>query len=413
MALDFSGVPILYSWQEPLVRRMVDIVRTKRVCLNLSEMGTGKTVQTVAACKVLYKRPFIICPKSVMCTWKQVCDWFDVKPIAIVNYETIKLGKIYYGNTRASTAYVTKSSGQYNWALPFDACLIMDEVHKCKNLKTDNGKLLLSAKQCPAVILLTGTIVESLDEIKPFAYVCNEIGDLRNFNSYKKIHGLARCRQKLNDFIVQIKICEIDSFPSNHVMIKTFTGSDLITKEYLKIKELLAKKQTSHVLSDIQKHKQQIELAKTGIFVEQAQSYLNEGKSVVIFVNYLDTMTVIMDALGTDCFINGKQTIEQRQECQQAFQADQVRIIVCQMRVIGVDLHDVTGKHPRATLLSIPDSGTDLEQVLGRTHRAGGKSSVVQTIVVTEDPYEQEMIDSLVAKVSNIACIHGRTNSYL
>lgn len=405
--------PGLYSWQEPLVKRMVEIVKSKRICLNLSEMGTGKTVQTVATCKVLNKRPFIVCPKSVMLTWQKVCDRFNVKPIAIVNYETIKLGKIYYGGTRANTAYITKEAGKYQWSLPLDACLIMDEVHKCKNLRSDNGKLLLSVKQCPYVILLTGTMVESLDEIKIFAYLCREVDDLSNFNRYKKIHGLTRCRQKLADFIVQIKISELVMFPKNQVIIRAFAPSQAATSECKRLAKLLEKKPTPHVLTKIQKLKQSIELSKTGIFVEQAQLALAGNNSVVIFVNYLDTMRVILEALGTQCYINGQQTVEEKEACQTAFQTDEARVIVCQMRVIGIDLHDVTGKHPRFTLLSIPESGTELEQALGRTYRAGCQSHVLQTIVVTDDPYELEMVESLVSKVANLNCIHERDSSYL
>lgn len=404
--------PGLYDWQEPLVRKIVTTVRQYKVCLNLSEMGTGKTIQSVASCVIMRKKPFIICPKSVIPTWQAVCDRYQVKPIAIVNYETLKLGKIYYGASRSNTAYVSKVSGQYQWSLPYDACLIMDEVHKCKNLRTDNGKLLLSVKQCPAVILLSGTIAENISDIKPFLYLCGELNDLSGFNKYKKTHGLSKCRERLQKYIVQIKISQIGSFPKNHVSIGLFDVTPLITQAWQEIDAMLSQKKTTHLLTKIQKRKQQIELHKAQIFVEQTEMYLNENKSVAIFVNYLDTIRVILDALGTSCCIHGDQSEEERQTHISDFQTNKSFVIVCQMRVIGIDLHDTTGR-PRATLFSIPESATDLEQGLARTYRAGTLTPVVQTIVVSNDPYEKEMIDSLIAKSNNIGQIHGYDSSYL
>lgn len=404
--------PGLYDWQEPLVQKIVEIVRQHKVCLNLSEMGTGKTIQSIASCVVMRKRPFIVSPKSVIPTWQAVCDRYQVKPIAIVNYETLKLGKIYYGTSRSSTAYVSKVSGHWQWSLPYDSCLIMDEVHKCKNLRTDNGKLLLSTKQCPAVILLSGTIAENIDDIKPFLYLCGELNDLSGFNKYKKTHGLNKCRERLQKYIVQIKITQIGSFPRNHVSIGVFDISPLITDTWQEIERLLAQKKTAHVLTKIQKRKQQIELYKAQIFVEQTKIYLSENKSVVIFVNYLDTIRVILDALNITCCVHGEQSDDDRQTHIQDFQTNKSHVIVCQMRVIGIDLHDTTGR-PRATLFSIPESATDLEQGLARTYRAGTLTPVIQTIVVSNDSYEKVMIDSLIAKSNNISQIHGYDSSYL
>src|SRR5437868_13705235 len=63
------------------------------VALDGSSTGTGKTYTSICVCKELGLRPLIICPLSIMSVWKSVCDYFDVHPIAIINYEMIKVGK--------------------------------------------------------------------------------------------------------------------------------------------------------------------------------------------------------------------------------------------------------------------------------------------------------------------------------
>ena len=66
---------------------------------------------------------------------------------------------------------------------------------------------------------------------------------------------------------------------------------------------------SKHHLAKIQKLKQEIEFRKVPIFIEQAQLYLDDGKSVIIFVNYLDTFEFLSKELDIKCKIHGSQTM--------------------------------------------------------------------------------------------------------
>jgi superfamily II DNA or RNA helicase len=52
---------------------VVRIIKNNKAVIDSSDTGTGKTYTSIAACKVLQKRPIVICPKAVMTNWKRVC----------------------------------------------------------------------------------------------------------------------------------------------------------------------------------------------------------------------------------------------------------------------------------------------------------------------------------------------------
>jgi superfamily II DNA/RNA helicase len=162
-------------------------------------------------------------------------------------------------------------------------------------------------------------------------------------------------------------------------------------------------------LAKIQKLKQEIEFRKVPIFIEQAQLYLDEEKSVIIFVNYLDTLHILAQELDIKCKIYGDQSMEKRQEAIDLFQSNEERIIICQIRAggVGISLHDLHGGHPRVTLINYPDSASDLLQALGRAPRAGAKTAVLQRIIfVANVDYEKKIMQNINKKLANISAIN-------
>ena len=115
----------LFSYQYRHVFNMMSSFRNNKVVLDGSDTGTGKTYTTVALCKQLRLKPLIICPKSIISNWEMVCKYFNVKPLAIVNYETIKNGKQYDRNgDRIESPYINiddrfEDENRFIWKAPF------------------------------------------------------------------------------------------------------------------------------------------------------------------------------------------------------------------------------------------------------------------------------------------------------
>ena len=444
----------LLKYQEQAVLDTVRIASTKRICLNLSDTGVGKTYIAAATCKELGRRPLVICPKTLMPNWLNVLEYFDVEPFDVVNYDTLRNGKCYKDHSfknRKKCTYFTNTNQNngptpyaYDWNLPADAIVIIDEAHKCKESSTYNGKMLVSTRQLIdqgfPVLLLSATICEKIADMKIPLFLFGEIKSLRDFKSYsnnlrnrtrnikkrnyinEKDYEIAKENAQaiiIHDIIkeqtVRIKIKDLgNQFPENQLCAQQFSvdDSDAISAAYEEIaelmKELRANPGQGH-LGKIQKIKQEIELRKVPIFIEQAQLYIDENKSVIIFVNYIKPLELIAEQLGIRCKIYGKQTLEQRLEAMRLFQSNEERIIICQSRAggVGIDLHDVNGNHPRVSLINYPDNASDLLQNIGRAYRAGGKSPVLQRIIFAANvDYEKQIMKNINKKLANISAIN-------
>jgi len=448
----------LLSYQNKHVLRMILILLEHSICLDASDTGVGKTYAAAASAKELGKKPIVVCPKTLIPTWISVLAYFNVEYYDVVNYETLRNGKTYVNDkckTRKAAEYLridefdtnnpTKSI--YQWNLPADAMLIFDEVHRCKDPKTDNGKLLMSTHPLirlgTPVLLLSATICEKLSGMKIMFYLFGIIPNTRNYNHYVKSlaskYPQYRVRKshypKKEDFLIakenmvammifeeikdhtsRIRIKDLgDKFPANQWCAQQFFAeeADKISEAYQEIaahiRALKDNPGSDHHLALIQKLKQEIELRKIPIFIEQAELYLEEGKSVIIFVNYLKTMKILSAELNIKCKVHGGQKMEERLGAIDRFQTNQERIIICQARAggVGIGLHDVYGGHPRAVLLNYPDSAADLLQELGRAPRSGAKSPVLQRIVfVANVPYEKKIMSNINRKLANISAIN-------
>ena len=136
-------------------------------------------------------------------------------------------------------------------------------------------------------------------------------------------------------------------------------------------------------IGKIQRIRQEIELLRVDTIYELTLKYLLDGKSVAIFVNFTKTIEELSKRLRTKCIIWGAQTLKERSKSIDDFCSDKSRVIICNIQSggQGISLHDTNGIFPRVSIISPTWSAQDLIQVLGRIHRAMGKSDCVQQII--------------------------------
>lgn len=448
---------LLLSYQHENVIQLIRILATKHIAIDTSDTGVGKTYMAAAICKEMGRKPIIICPKTLIFNWQCILDFFGVKAFDIVNYETIRTGKTYHNNKysrRIKAPYLNKiepnerSGACFEWILPQDTIVIFDEVHRCKDPVTENGKLLYSTKSLikskTPVLLLSATICEKISDMKIPLYLMERITSIRDHNEYvrnlfvkypqhrvrrrdyfnKDLYIIARDNKhsliiydEIQEFTRRIRIKDLGSnFPSNQWCAQQFVADEpkKIAQAHAKIARLMEELRNnpgSNILAQIQKLKQEIEMRKVPIFIEQANLHLDEGKSVIIFVNYLDSLELIAESLSIVCRIHGSQTMKERQEMINLFQSNTERIIICQIRAggTGISLHDLDGRFPRVTLINYPDRASDLLQALGRAPRSGAKSPVLQRIIfVANVEYEKKIMQNINRKLTNISAINDR-----
>jgi hypothetical protein len=70
--------------------------------------------------------------------------------------------------------------------------------------------------------------------------------------------------------------------------------------------------------------------------------------------------------------------------------------------VASINLHDVTGRHPRLALVCPTWRATSLRQALGRVHRAGAKSKAVQKLLYAAGTIEEAIAKRVMGKLDQI-----------
>ena len=387
-----------------------------------SSTGTGKTYTAIATCAQLGLSPFIVCPRSIIGNWKSVCDIFNVRPLAIVNYETLKNGKEYDDDmNKTKSIYVEKKDKSYNWTFDKNTIIIFDEAHKCKNKNSLNGKLmasvkgktrvmLLSATLCdkPTDFLLFGLIVGFYDTFKKGKNWINGIlvDDRNKFGKHesslsKHIYPKHGSKMSLEDLGTAI--------PQNVVSTECYTikqiYADKINKEYEAIKKALKTTSGAGDLTAIIQARQKIEEHKSPILLELCEKYIEINHSVVIFVNFVKTMDHLKKALDDKdikySHIVGGQTFEDRTKQIEEFQNNNNKVILAMMQTGGesINLHDLSGNHPRVSLISPSFSSIELVQALGRIYRTGVKSRVLQKLIFCDNTYETTICQVIKKKI--------------
>ena len=157
-------------------------------------------------------------------------------------------------------------------------------------------------------------------------------------------------------------------------------------------------------LGSIQRLRQEIEFLRVDTIYELTLKYLTQTKSVVIFVNFTRTIKELSKRLGCECIIWGSQTLKERNKSIDDFCLDKSRIIICNIQSggCGISLNDTLGKYPRVSIISPTWSAQDLIQVLGRIHRAMGKSDCEQQIIFCKGTIEESVGNVIKQKINNI-----------
>lgn len=399
----------LFPYQADSALRILNAIRSgQKFVLDASDTGSGKTPKTCFILKELGKPFAIVCPKMVIPAWERWTADYGIKPQFILNYEKLKTGKTPYGQFQ---------DGIWKWDVEMDTFFVFDEAHKCKGRDSQNGKVL-SASKPYAGILLSATVADNPLDLFHTGYVLG-LHDKTDYWSWAHAHGVrsvaftARGKTRrqmvwwgnqdhlksIRDAIFpkkgdKVKVDEVPDFPKNNVFAEAIDYNN---------PELLRKIQhlNDPDFEDITEVRKEIELLRVPVIANIAKDREEEGKSVVVFANYHESIDALGKALGCP-FIDGRVPEKKRQQILADFQSNKTTIIICQIQLgIGIDLHDLHGR-PRISLLCPTFSAVDLKQALGRIWRSGAKSASFQYILFCANSYEDEVCKKLRKKIKQI-----------
>lgn len=449
----------LLAPQVPHVKRLVDSLYTNGFALDMSETGTGKSYAAAAVARELgcdSTRPLVlVCPKTVIPQWTKILASFNLKPYVAINYEKLGRGNTTYMKWKKQKCILkpwvenaVMDAPEFNF--PKDALVILDEGHKCKgNHSTNSWMMIMLKEQGYKVLVASATLATTPIELKAAGYLA-DLHSLYNFDHFLRQHGAewvgrfgamswdaASAAAKhsmmlLNEYFFDTRQCAsrltVDDFgvlfPESHIVAEAYdlgTATGKINGIYDDMEAEIAKlderagNYSQHIFAIMMEARRRSELLKVPFFVDTLEDLYDEGKSVVLFVNFQDTVDAIVKRLekmkkfkDTIGYIVGGQHHKTRQKDIEDFNADKKRIMVVNIKAggVGISLHDLHGNFPRASIISPNFSAFELVQALGRVWRQGGKTKSFQNIVYAAGTIEEKACHRVQFRMNNLSTLN-------
>lgn len=441
------------------VKRLVDSIYLNGFALDMSETGTGKSYCAAAVARELgcqSSRPLVvIAPKTILPQWTKILALFNLKPYVAINYEKLGRGNTTYMKWKKQKCILkpwvenaVMDAPEFNF--PKDALVILDEGHKCKgNHSTNSWMMIMLKEQGYKVLVASATLATTPIELKAAGYLA-DLHSLYNFDHFLRQHGAewvgrfgamswdaASAAAKhsmmlLNEYFFDTRQCAsrltVDDFgalfPESHIVAEAYdlgtaTGKingiyDDMEAEIAKLDER-ADNYSQHIFAIMMEARRRSELLKVPFFVDTLEDLYDEGKSVVLFVNFQDTVDAVVKRLekmkkfkDTIGYIVGGQHHKTRQKDIEDFNADKKRIMVVNIKAggVGISLHDLHGNFPRASIISPNFSAFELVQALGRVWRQGGKTKSFQNIVYAAGTIEEKACHRVQFRMNNLSTLN-------
>jgi SWI/SNF-related matrix-associated actin-dependent regulator 1 of chromatin subfamily A len=430
-----------YNHRPPLEhqKEAVEKLAGSRRFILADDMGLGKTTATIiAALETRSKKILIICPASLKINWQREIENYSDRPVyiaegkkfstesdfVIVNYDILK--NFHDTDPKKKNGSILNQSN-------FDL-VILDEAHMISNPQAQRTKIINHfVKDIKRVWLLTGTpmtsrpmnyynllnIIESPVAQNWMAYA------IRYCQGYQFMAG----RRKVWNVTGASNLEELRDRTSKQILRRLKEDvldlpDKIISPVYLRLKskeyeELMGeyydwfdnKKDESSSLtvqfSKLMKVRKVIANEKTKQTIEFAENIIEQGKKVIIFTNFTDTLQTIYQHFGKQAvYLDGSCSKPHRQNAVDEFQEnDKIKVFVGNLKAAGVGLTLTAAEVVIMNDLSfVPAEHAQAED---RAYRYGQKSNVLVYYPLYENTIEGAVYDILNRKKEIIRTVMG------
>lgn len=398
------------------------------------EMGTGKTVQTVAYLQAFPKiRPvLVICPKSAIGTWEREIDqcMSENKTIYILSGKTIK-------EIPPANIYIINYDILSSWIetlldIPFDL-IIMDEVHRIKSRKTQRTMAAqLIGKKTERIIGLTGTPIQNrpLEIYNAISLISPKL--FPNFFGFAKRYCNAKQSrwgwdftgssntQELHEILTSscmIRRLKKDVLPDLPEKTRTIIPIKIDNMEEYKFAErsfsewLLETKDkictSAEALTQIEYLKQIAAKGKLQEIFDWIEDVIEQEEKLVIMAHHKDIIKEICDWLEKKSIsyvkLIGGSSDKERKEAEEKFQTDEsIKIFVGSSA--AEEAITLTAASMMA-IIELPWTPGSLDQREDRIHRIGQTRGCNYYYFIGEKTIEEAILKLIDAKRKIITAV--------
>jgi len=428
-----------YSHRMPLEHQKIAIeklVGSKKFIL-ADDMGLGKTTAAIiASLETNVKKILIICPASLKLNWEReiknysnrsvyICEGKNFSTehdIVIINYDIVKN---FYDLKDKENSPITKGN--------FDL-IIMDEAHYVANPQSLRTKLINSfVKSSEYLWLLTGTpmtnrpinyynllnLIESPVAQNWMAYVIRYCQGYQFKAGNRKVwnvngaSNLEELRDRTSRQVLRRLKEDVLDLPEK-----------IITPIYLRLKskkyeELMGEyyewynknpdesKSLTVQFNKLMKVRQSIAEGKVPNTIELIENILEQGKKVIVFTNFTDTLQQIHSHFGKkSVYLDGTCSKAQRQYAVDQFQENEkISVFVGNIQAAGVGITLTAGEAVIFNDISFVPAHH--QQAEDRAYRYGQKNCVSVYYPIFDNTIEGVIYDMLINKKNIIDTVMG------
>lgn len=412
----------------------------------LADMGTGKTITTIAIAGTLSKmykirRMLVVCPKSITCVWQQEFDKFADFPYTIVvpdGTSEKKADTIRYMIGEDLQVVVVNyescwrlEAELYRWRPDMIVC---DESSKIKNPQAKCSKALHRLGKISSYnMILTGTPITNspLDFFSQYkfldesifgysfyafrnqyaiigGYQNHQIVGYKNLDQLvKKAHSIAfRVRLEdaveLPEFVEEVRPVELEKQARqiyNGIDKDSFAelmNGEVTTRNVLTRILRLSQCTGGFVRNDTGDYVQQVSNAKLEALEDIIDSALEEGRKVVVFARFVPEIDAIKQLLQKKNigFALIKGDVKDRAEQVDRFQNDETtKVFVGQLQTTGMGLTLTAGSV--CVYYSLDFSYANYEQSMARVRRIGQTKRGVYIHLVAKGTIDEQVMSAL------------------
>ena len=401
------------------------------------DMGLGKTTSTIiSALEAKAKKILIVCPASLKINWQREIENYSDRSVyisegkkfssnhdfVIINYDILKN---FHDPKKKDDSIILNTK--------FDL-VIMDEAHMISNPQAQRTKIVNDiCDNVDRVWLLTGTPMTS----RPMNYY----NLLSLVNSPVAANWMAYARRYCNGFQFSVgkrkvwnvagasNLDELRERTQTHILRRLKDEvldlpDKIITPVYLRLKskdyeELMGEyydwydknSDESGSLTiqfgKLMKVRKVIAQEKVKNTIELAENIIEQGKKVIIFTNFTDTLQEIYNHFGKQAvYLDGSCSKPHRQKSVDDFQEnDKIRVFVGNLKAAGVGITLTSAEAVIMNDLSfVPAEHAQAED---RSHRIGQKNSTSVYYPLFENTIEGAIYDILNKKKKIISTVMG------
>jgi SWI/SNF-related matrix-associated actin-dependent regulator of chromatin subfamily A-like protein 1 len=430
-----------YDHRPPLNHQKIAIEKlagSKRFIL-ADDMGVGKTTSTIiAALETGVKKILIVCPASLKINWQREIENYSDRPVyiaegkkfstdhdfVIVNYDILK--NFHDSDPKKKDESLLLKS---NFEL-----VILDEAHMISNAQAQRTRIINSfAKKIDRVWLLTGTPMTS----RPMNYynLLNLIDSpvAQNWKAYairycqgfqfsagkRKVwnvsgaSNLEELRDRTSKQILRRLKEDVLDLPDKiitpvYLRLKSKEYEDLMG-EYYNWYDRNPDESSSLTVqfTKLTKVRQIIADEKISQTIEIAENIIEQGKKVIIFCNFTESLNKIYNHFGKLAVkLNGTMQQHEKQFSVDQFQEnDGIKVFVGNIKASGTGITLTSGEAIIFNDLSFLPS--DMSQAEDRSYRYGQKNNVLVYYPIFQNTIENIIYDIVNNKKKVIATVMG------